>query len=100
MQAGTLVRLTKIKPRTYAVEGVLLTDVEVGKPVYLAGMGRNGELADGAFATSCVISMAQDGFATASTTYRIEPIGGEPGEFAPLAKILVRELQPHEISDL
>jgi len=73
MQAGTLVKITKIKsapnalfppgkwgefmpgnsaasprhslPVAHAMEGVLLADVEVGKPVYLARMARNGEFA-------------------------------------------------------
>ncbi len=61
MQAGTLVRITRTKaPPGFAVdciiEGVLLTDLEAEKPVYLATMGRDGELMDGVFVSSSVTS--------------------------------------------
>jgi len=116
MQVGTLVRITKTKaapnalfppgrlrpgnsaasprhslPVAYAMEGVLLADVEVGKPVCLARMARNGEEAVGLFTSIPLVSVTQDGFATANPSYRIE-LGGEPGEFARLAQNLIQEL--------
>jgi hypothetical protein len=105
MQAGTLVRITRTKappglPVDCAIEGVLLTDAEAEKPVYLATMGRDGELVDGVFVSSSVTFMAQGGFATASASYDVERIGGEPGEFSILAKILLRELKPYEVQPM
>jgi len=44
--------------------------------------------------------VTQNGFATANSIYRVEVIGGEPGEFAPFAEELLRELRPREISGL
>jgi len=68
--------------------------------VYLAGMERNGDLVDGVFGSSPAVSVALDGFSTASSIYRVELIGEEPGEFAPLAEILLRGLRPHEVQAL
>jgi hypothetical protein len=118
LQAGTLVKVTKIRatpdaprspmrwdqvnpgcsiaasgdslPVDYEMEGVLLADVEVGQSVYLARMVRNGELVNGIFTSSRVASLAQDGFATADSVYRIEQTGGAPGEFAFLAELLLK----------
>jgi hypothetical protein len=70
------------------MEGVLLADVEVGKPVYLARMARDGELVDGIFTSSRVASVAQGGFTAASSIYRVKLIGWEPGEFARLAHVV------------
>ena len=81
------------------IEGVLLTDVEAGKPAYLAGMER-GDLVDSTFATSPVTSVVRDEFTTADSTYSVEPIAGEPGEFSILATILLRELEPGEAQAL
>jgi len=120
MHAGTSVKITKIKsapnalfppgkwgefmpgnraasprhslPVAHAMKGVLLADVEVGKPVYLARMARNGELVDGIFTSSRVASVAQGGFTAASSIYRVKLIGWEPGEFARLAQNLIQEL--------
>ena len=108
VQAGTLVRITRTKappglPVDCIIEGVLLTDVEAEKPVYLATMGRDGELLDGVFVSSSVTSVtsvAQGGFATVSASYRVKRIGGAPGEFSILAKILLRELKPYEVQPM
>jgi hypothetical protein len=104
MQAGTLVRITRTKaPCGFAVdcaiEGVLLTDVEAGKPVYLATMERNGDLVDGVFASPPVASAASDGFSVAETTYCVEALG-EPGDFSLLAEVLLREMKPYEVQPM
>jgi len=102
--AGTFVRVTRTRaPEGLAVgcviEGVLLVDVEVGKPAHLAKMERNGELVDGVFVSAPVASVAPDGFSTADAVYRTEPIS-EPGEFSPLAELLLRDLKPYEVRAL
>jgi hypothetical protein len=48
------------------------------------------------FSSAPVVSVTQDGFATANSIYRVELIGGGPGEFAPFAEALLRELKPGE----
>lgn len=97
MQAGTFVRLTKVKHhRTYnfAVEGILLAGVQVGEPVRVAGMERS-DLVDGTFTTAPVDGVSPDGFTAGNASYCIEPLG-EPGDFDLLAELLLRELKPGE----
>jgi hypothetical protein len=94
MQTGTFVRITQLKPHTYAVEGILLTDVQLGKPVYLAGMERN-DLVDGTFATALVDGVSPEAFTAGGASYRVKPLG-EPGDFSLLADVLRRGLKPGE----
>jgi hypothetical protein len=75
MQAGTFVRITQFKPRKYAVEGILLEDVQLGKPVYLAGMQRNGDLVDGTYASAPVDGVSPQGFTAAGALYGVEVLG-------------------------
>jgi hypothetical protein len=72
------------------MEGILLVDVEVGKSVHVARQMPSGAVR--LFRSSPVVSIIPDAFTTANSTYRVEPIGEEPGEFAPLAAILLKEL--------
>lgn len=64
----------------------MLADVQLGKPVYLAGMDRSGELVDGA---------SPQGFTAAGALYCVDLLG-EPGDFSLLAEVLLREFRPHE----
>jgi hypothetical protein len=64
----------------------LLADVQLGKPVYLAGMDRSGELVDGA---------SPQGFTAAGALYCVDLLG-EPGDFSLLAEVLLGELRPPE----
>jgi hypothetical protein len=126
MKAGTFVKITKTKPAPdaklpsagwneftpgegvavqglslpvdYEIEGILLADVEVGGSVYVARAVPSGAIR--LFSSTPVVSVTQNGFATANSIYRVEVIGGEPGEFAPFAEELLRELRPREISGL
>lgn len=98
MQAGTFVRITQFKPKTYAVEGILLANVQFGKPVCLAGMERH-DLVDGTFTSAPVDGVSPEGFTAGDASYCVEPLG-EPGEFAFLAELLLREPKPHELGPL
>jgi hypothetical protein len=44
------------------------------------------------FSSAPVVSVTQDGFATANSIYRVEA-ASELAEFAPLAELLLREIQ-------
>jgi len=94
MQAGTFVRITQFKPNTYAVEGILLADVQLRKPVYLAGMERN-DLVDGTFASAPLDGVSPEGFIAGDALYCIERLE-EPGDFSLLAEVFLRDLWPHE----
>jgi hypothetical protein len=100
VQAGTLVRITRTKaprglPVDCVIEGILLADVQLGKPVYLAAMDRSGELVDGIFASALVDGVSPQGFTAAGALYCVDLLG-EPGDFSLLAEVLLRELRPHE----
>ena len=75
MQAGTLVNITRFEPTVYAMEGILLADIQLGKPVYLAGMNRNGELVDGTFASAPVDGVSPEGFIAGDALYCMERLG-------------------------
>ncbi len=77
-------------PVDYEMEGILLANVEVGKSVHVARQMPSGAVR--IFTSSPVISVQQGAFATANSFYRLE-VSGKPGEFAPLAEILMREIQ-------
>jgi hypothetical protein len=77
-------------PVDYEIEGILLVDVEVGGLVYVARTMPSGALR--LFSSSPVIAIISDGFATANSIYRVEA-AGELAEFAPLAELLLREIQ-------
>jgi hypothetical protein len=99
MQAGTFVNITKFEPTVYAMEGILLADMQLGKPVYLAGMNRNGALVDGTFASAPVDGVSPDGFIAGDALYCIERLG-ESGDFSLLAEVLLRELKAHELKPM
>ena len=77
------------------MEGILLVDVEIEKPVYLAGMERNGDLVDGTYASAPVDGVSPQGFTAAGALYCVDLLG-EPGDFSLLAEVLLREFRPHE----
>lgn len=77
-------------PVDYEMEGILLANVEVGKSVHVARQMPRGAVR--IFTSSPVISVQQGAFATANSFYRLE-VSGKPGEFAPFAEILMREIQ-------
>lgn len=77
-------------PVDYEIEGILLVDVEVGGLVYVARTMPSGAIR--LFSSSPVIAIISDGFATANSIYRVEA-ASEQGELAPLAEILLREIQ-------
>jgi len=81
-------------PVDYEIEGILLVDVEVGGLVCVARTMPSGAIR--LFSSSPVIAIISGGFATANSIYRVELIGGGPGEFAPFAEALLRELKPGE----
>ena len=95
----TRTRAPRGLPVDCVIEGVLLAEVEVGKPVHLAPMERNGELVDGVSGSSPVASVLQNGFATASAAYRVDLLG-EPGAFSVLVEVLLRELKPHDAREM
>jgi hypothetical protein len=99
MQKGTFVRITQLKPRKYAVEGILLVDVELEKPVYLAGMERNGDLVDGTYASAPVDGVSPQGFTADGALYCVDVLG-EPGDFSVLAEVLLRGLKPHQAQEM
>jgi hypothetical protein len=84
-----------VRELTYAMEGILLVDVQLGKPVYLAGMERNGDLVDGTFASAPVDGVSPEGFIAGDALYCIDALG-ESGDFSVLAELLLRELKPGE----
>jgi len=99
MQAGTFVNITKFEPTAYAMKGMLLADIELGKPVYPAGINRNGELVDGTFASAPVDGVSPQGFIVAGALYCVELLG-EPGDFSLLAEVLLRELKAHKLKPM
>ena len=122
MQQGTIARVTKTRsdpdaplppiprgqfvlgfhdpewglPVGYVVEGILLAPVSEGEPIYMMRTMRRGEVMFGLFTSPPVVAVVPDGpafaIATASSWYRLE-VCGEPREFEPVARYLLRELQ-------
>ena len=84
-------------PVDYELEGILLADVEVGSPVHVARHVPSGAIR--IFASSPVTSISSVArgeltaeLLTANSSYRVEA-ASELAEFAPLAEILLREIQ-------
>lgn len=67
-------------PIGWTVEGYLLTDVEVGKPIKLDRRRRNNIDMIGDFQTSDIDTISDNVVATRNSIYRIVEIGEPPNE--------------------
>lgn len=61
-------------PIEYTIEGYLLKEIEVGEPVRVHRMIRNGVEKEGQFETSPVTKITETGFETTNSIYHLEKI--------------------------
>lgn len=62
-------------PVDYEMIGDLLFEIEVGSPVIVRCVERNGTPCDSVFTSTPVIEITADGFRTANSIYLMEPVG-------------------------
>ena len=65
-------RNSKSLPEGYALSGWLLESIEMGRPVRLLRVERNGVAALGIFETSPVQGLTQGGFETENSIYQVD----------------------------
>jgi len=61
-------------PVDYYLEGYLIREVQVGKPVLVERISRNGEKIGGFFSTSLVTEICDNGFVTLNSVYKMDYI--------------------------
>ena len=61
-------------PVDYEMIGDLLFEIEVGSPVIVRCVERNGTPCDSVFTSTPVIEITADGFRTANSVYLMEPV--------------------------
>jgi hypothetical protein len=61
-------------PVDYEMIGDLLLEIEVGYPVIVRCVERNGNPCDSVFTSTPVIEITADGFRTANSVYLMEPV--------------------------
>lgn len=59
-------------PVEYEIEGYLISDIQVGKPVFVERTKRNGVISSGLFTTSIVVSSLEGFFETLNSVYKID----------------------------
>src|SRR5690348_10891585 len=70
-QPGSAANTTSL-PADYTMVGLLLTRITIGESVRLLRVQRNGVTVLGAFQSTPVVRLTDDGFATADSVYRID----------------------------
>jgi hypothetical protein len=61
-------------PVDYEMVGDLMLEIEVGYPVFMRCVERNGTPCDSIFTSTPVLEITPDGFRTANSVYLMEPI--------------------------
>jgi hypothetical protein len=61
-------------PVDYEMIGDLLMEIEMGSPVIVRCVERNGTPCDSVFTSTPVIEVTADGFRTANSVYLMEPV--------------------------